>query len=90
MKTPEKLAYDKTLNRLINELQRIRANLLEAEVQFGQLIESAEPSWRESARNLVHYLALRRFEEALAGWTYECLLRSVFQLYFTDMFLRKF
>ena len=62
MKNREKLAYDKTLNSLINELQRIRANLLEAEVRFGQLIESAEPSWRESARNLVHYLALRRFD----------------------------
>ncbi|MGP8069194.1 MAG: hypothetical protein ACLP5V_04840 [Candidatus Bathyarchaeia archaeon] len=62
MKNPEKLAYDKTLKSPINELQRIHANLLEAEVRFGQLIESAEPSWRESARNLVHYLALRRFD----------------------------
>ena len=62
MKKPEKLGYDRTLDRLITELQRIRANLLEAEVRFGQLIESTEPSWRESARNLVHYLALRRFD----------------------------
>jgi len=62
MKTPDELGYYKTLNRLIDELQRIRENLLEAEKRFAQLIASTDPSWRESAHNLVHYLALRRFD----------------------------
>ncbi|MGO9645005.1 MAG: pyruvate kinase [Candidatus Bathyarchaeia archaeon] len=62
MKTPDELGYYKTLNRLIDELQRIRELLLEAEKRFAQLIASTDPSWRESARNLVHYLALRRFD----------------------------
>src|SRR5208282_3057514 len=62
MKNPDELGYDKNLSRLIDELQRIRENLLEAEKRFVQLIASTDPSWRESARNLVHYLALRRFD----------------------------
>ena len=62
MKNPHRSGYDQTLNRLINELRRIHANLLEAEERFAQLIASTAPSWRESARNLVHYLALRRFD----------------------------
>ena len=62
MKNRAKPRHDKTLTRLINELRRIQSNLLEAEERFDQLIKSTDPSWRESARNLVHYLALRRFD----------------------------
>ncbi len=62
MKNPQRSSYDKTLTKLINELRRIHVNLLEAEEHFAQLIRSTDPSWRESARNLVHYLALRRFD----------------------------
>ncbi len=60
-KNRDELGY-KTVNRLIDELQHIRVDLLEAEKRFAQLIASTDPSWRESARNLVHYLALRRFD----------------------------
>src|SRR5271157_3929190 len=62
MENQHRSEYDTTLTRLINELRRIHANLLEAEEQFAQLIASTDSSWRESARNLVHYLALRRFD----------------------------
>jgi pyruvate kinase len=53
---------EQDVSEIIDELQTIRRDLIRAEERFATLIASTHPIWRESARNLVHYLALRRFD----------------------------
>jgi pyruvate kinase len=48
--------------RLIAELTAIRATMLDAESSMIAKIERLHPAYRASARNLVHYLALRRHD----------------------------
>lgn len=47
-------------SELLDTLERIRAEILEVENQAQPLIEGAQSEWRQSARNLLHYIALRR------------------------------
>ena len=67
------------------DLARHVANLIEHvhtnEQRFGDRIEATHPKLRESARNLVHYLAIRRFDlrnlqESLAQWGLSSLGRT--------------
>lgn len=44
---------------LIVELTELRQTLLDREVAMGEALEQVSPRFRESARNLIHYLALR-------------------------------
>lgn len=69
----------------IADLSRQVDNLLDEartyERRFGARIEEAHPNLRESARNLVHYLAIRRFDlrnlqESLAEWGLSSLGRT--------------
>lgn len=48
------------LDRLIRELVEIRNDLVEAERNAAGLLRRVHPTHLKSARNLVHYLALRR------------------------------
>ena len=50
------------LDKLVDELQSIRASLLEFESSFAPQIAELDDSWRHSAINLLHYVALRRFD----------------------------
>lgn len=50
------------LGRLIEELGGIRADALALERRFARNLAAVHPSFRRSARNLVHYLALRRHD----------------------------
>src|SRR5215470_5493 len=47
------------LAKTIRELSAIHADVLESEERFGEQLRDAHPALRESARNLVHYVALR-------------------------------
>jgi pyruvate kinase len=48
------------LDLLIDELAAIRQELIETEAKARTLLQGVHPSQLKSARNLVHYLALRR------------------------------
>lgn len=45
---------------VLGELIAIRAEMLAAEASFRSLLDQVQTGFRESARNLLHYLALRR------------------------------
>ncbi len=47
---------------LYRDLSRLRQDLLEAEHQRADELAAVPLSWRDSARNLTHYLALRRHD----------------------------
>ena len=47
---------------LRDALERIHAELLQLERQFGERLAEIHPTHRSSARNLIHYLALRRHD----------------------------
>lgn len=51
-----------TLNQLLGELVAIRIALVQAEGEAGRLLRRVHSSQLKSARNLVHYLALRRMD----------------------------
>jgi pyruvate kinase len=51
-----------TCRALINELSSLRAALLEREAALAPLLTQIDPSYLASARNLVHYLGLRRVD----------------------------
>jgi len=55
--TPWDLA---TLDQLTRELAEIRQQLVQIEAKAGPLLRSVHPTQLKSARNLLHYLALRR------------------------------
>ena len=50
------------LHQIIRELEDIRRFVIEREVAYAGLIRQVWPHYRESARNLVHYMALRSFD----------------------------
>jgi pyruvate kinase len=47
---------------LLGNLQRLGADLLQMEAEWEDAIQETHPTYRASARNLVHYLALRRHD----------------------------
>jgi pyruvate kinase len=51
-----------TLNQLIRELVEVRKELVQAESEAARLLRRVHPTQLKSARNLVHYLALRRVD----------------------------
>ena len=50
------------LEKLIHDLRAIRADALALERRFSGVLRDVHPSFRRSACNLVHYLALRRHD----------------------------
>lgn len=50
------------LDRLALELQELRQELLASEAQLGDVLGAVHPDNLASARNLIHYLALRRHD----------------------------
>lgn len=50
------------LDRTARALEALRRAALDAEAEFAAEILAAHPTMRESARNLVHYLAVRRHD----------------------------
>ena len=48
------------IERVIGQLESIRSRVLEAEQAAAEKLLAVHPEFRESARNLVHYLALRK------------------------------
>ena len=53
---------------LIHQLNTIRNALSNAERKYTPLIRKVQPHYMESARNLVHYLALRTFDLRQIQW----------------------
>src|SRR5688572_29365288 len=49
-----------SLQHLTDELSEIRLDLQAAETRFSEYLRDVSPARRDSARNLLHYLALRR------------------------------
>ena len=47
---------------IIEQLWTLRQSMLASEAGLTPLLQSVDPSYRHSARNLVHYLALRRHD----------------------------
>ncbi|MDZ7289419.1 MAG: pyruvate kinase [candidate division KSB1 bacterium] len=50
------------IEKLIAELTGIRSDMLQLEADFADHVNRAHPSQRNSARNLLHYLALRQHD----------------------------
>jgi pyruvate kinase len=48
--------------KLIDQLWTLRQTMLEREQALGQELEKVRPQYRDSARNLIHYLALRQVD----------------------------
>lgn len=57
-----KKLYDVTVHDVKKELELILHSLQEKEKEFESAIEAVQPHYRESARNLIHYLTLRTFD----------------------------
>jgi pyruvate kinase len=53
------LEGNELLHALIAKLSEIRCSLISQEADFQKQIMAAQPTYRRSARNLIHYLALR-------------------------------
>jgi pyruvate kinase len=51
-----------SLRPLIEKVSEIRCSLINQETEFRKQIMAAHPTYRKSARNLIHYLALRRHD----------------------------
>lgn len=51
---------EERVSRLIGELEKIRTHCLTLETSFSRELEAVDPDCRPSARNLLHYLALRQ------------------------------
>eukprot|EP00850_Spirogloea_muscicola_P004660 SM000020S06010 [mRNA] locus=s20:421010:426983:+ [translate_table: standard] len=52
-------AHHQKLAELVDELQLIRAHALDLEQRYSSYLKGARSRYRESARNLIHYIALR-------------------------------
>lgn len=50
------------LQGLYDELLHLRQHALDMEGEYAAELRAVPPAWRESARNLVHYLGLRRHD----------------------------
>jgi pyruvate kinase len=63
-------AWDEVACRsLIEQLWALRQSMIEQEASMAPLLRSVDPAYRASARNLAHYLALRRLDRrALQEW----------------------
>jgi len=61
---------------LIKQLSSIHKSMLRAEETFDHLIRAVQPHYRRSARNLVHYLALRTFDLRDIQWQLSSLAIS--------------
>lgn len=56
-----KIKPDK-INGLIEEMDRIITDLKKEEEEYREVIESVDPVYKKSARNLIHYHALRKHD----------------------------
>jgi pyruvate kinase len=53
---------DTKIQSLIAKISEIRRSLINQEAEFREQIMAAHPMYRKSAANLLHYLALRRYD----------------------------
>ncbi len=63
--TPASLPYvseEEIYSRLLADMQRIRQHITDAADDLADLIATLHPTYRASARNLLHYLSLRQFD----------------------------
>jgi len=75
------MAQVSDIRRIAAELERVHERALELEERYAEDIVSVRPEYREAARNLVHYLALRDsdlgdVQQALAALGLSSLGRS--------------
>jgi pyruvate kinase len=61
LSTDPALAPD-VLDSLAHEVEQLRQQVIESEAEVASLLDAVHPDNRRSARNLVHYLALRRHD----------------------------
>jgi len=57
---PETAVAPDRVRHLTEAVQSLRRNALDLEAALTSTLARVDPSWRASARNLVHYLALRQ------------------------------
>jgi pyruvate kinase len=55
-------ATDRMLQRLLPELLSLRNSAMKQEEAFAEEIRKVEPAYRDSARNLLHYLSVRQHD----------------------------
>jgi pyruvate kinase len=61
--TPPRTALAaKVLASLADDLTRLRRELIEQELRYHEILEGMDPEHRSSARNLIHYVGLRRHD----------------------------
>ena len=75
------MAQVSDIRRIAAELERVHERALGLETRYAEDIDAVRPEYREAARNLVHYLALRdsdlgEVQQALAGLGLSSLGRS--------------
>jgi pyruvate kinase len=75
------LPSEAVLDGVIEELTDLRAQMIAREAQAREVLDLADPAYRRSARNLIHYVTLRRhdirdLQERLAGAGLSSLGRS--------------
>jgi pyruvate kinase len=54
--------HEEDLSPLIEKIEKVIDHVVEAEQKYKENLEQVHPHYRESARNLVHYMALRSFD----------------------------
>ncbi|HET9438888.1 MAG TPA: pyruvate kinase [Longimicrobiales bacterium] len=62
MSAQDRALAPEVLDRLALDVSELREQLLAAEVQLADLLDAVHPHNQASARNLVHYLTLRRYD----------------------------
>jgi pyruvate kinase len=61
--TPPRTALNaKVLAALADDLAQLRRDLIEQEVRYSEMLEGIDLAHRSSARNLIHYVSLRRHD----------------------------
>ena len=55
-------ATERVLQRLLPELLALRNSAMQQEEAFAEEIGNVEPAYRDSARNLLHYLSVRQHD----------------------------
>ena len=59
---PNSFATERVLQRLLPELLALRNSAMQQQEAFAEEIGNVEPAYRDSARNLLHYLSVRQHD----------------------------
>jgi hypothetical protein len=77
VRTSSSMATDRLLERTLAALRTLRDRAVEFEAAHPTEVESVEPRFRNSARNLLHYLSIRQHD--IRGLQQDLQRRGVFR-----------